>query len=178
MLAILILPSMTLKPKIQFLPGRLPGFTLVELLIVMAILGLLVAVGASNFQAARIKARDLQRKSDLVTIAKSLEAYVNDYGSYPRSNGNGEIICQPPTGVCTWGAAFTDGGTKNTIYAATIPAEKNTNRSYRYLSSSGTSFTLYAALENEKDPALETFTPAVDCGGTPCNYKVTSSNIQ
>lgn len=147
------------------------GFTLIELLIVMAILGLLVVIGASNFQSARIKARDTKRKSDLATIAKSLEAYVNDYGRYPTSS-NGLIVCQSPATTCAWGDPLTDG---KSIYAAALPEESNADRVYIY-ESSGTDFSLYAALENQNDPAIQTFTPDIPCGSENCNYKVTSPN--
>ncbi len=145
------------------------GFTLIELLISMAILGILATIGFGNFQSARLKAADAKKKSDLTTIAKSLEAYVNDHRSYPLSS-NGKIVCAPPNTVCDWGAPFTDG---TTIYAATLPSPTT---AYVY-ESSGDSYTLYTRLENENDPAVTTFDPAVACGAVDCNYKLTSSNL-
>lgn len=138
------------------------GFTLVELLVVIAILAILSTLGVTNFTTARIKARDLSRKADLQTIAKSLEAYVNDHREYPPSD---ELV---------WGQPFTDSN--GTIYAAKLPIDPSTyNYSY---STTGNSFTLYAHLENTQDPNI--ITPTGDCGGTEpsCNYKITSSNIQ
>ncbi len=151
------------------------GFTLVELLVVIAILAILSTLGVSNFQTARIKARDLSRKSDLQTIAKSLEAYVNDHRSYPTSDSSGQIICQSPATVCPWGEPFTDG---TTIYASTLPQDPVATYAY-YYTSSGTSYSLYTKLENTQDQAITTFDPVVYCGGTNlCNYKISSSNIQ
>ena len=148
------------------------GFTLIELLIAMAILAVLSALGFANFQSTRIKAQDAKRKSDLSTIAKSLEAYVNDHRSYPQDNGGGQIVCQ--TGVtCAWGTTFTDG---TTTYAAPLPAD-NGGHSY-YYTSTGTSFSLYATLDNPNDSSIQSIS-GVYCGGTtPCNYKITSSNIE
>jgi len=151
------------------------GFTLVELLVVIAILAILSTLGVSNFQTARIKARDLSRKSDLQTIAKSLEAYVNDHRTYPSSDSSGRIICITPTTTCDWGEPFSDG---STTYASTLPSDSVDNFSY-YYSSNGTSYSLYARLENTQDQSITTFNPVVYCGGTNlCNYKITSSNIQ
>lgn len=149
------------------------GFTLIELLVAMAILGILATIGFGNFQSTQIKARDVTRKSDLATIAKSLEAYANDARTYPTSDGNGNIICQPPGTTCPWGQAFTNG---LTIYTAKLPKDPS-GFSYRY-DSTGSSYSLYAHLENTNDPALTVFTPAVSCGAGDCNYKITSSNIQ
>jgi type II secretion system protein G len=150
------------------------GFTLVELLIVMAILGILMALGVSSFQSARIKARDAKRKSDIATIAKSLEAYANDYNAYPKSDTNGKILCQGTT-ACDWNTTFKDS--KGTIYAATLPIDSlsGVGRSYRY-ESNGTTYTLYAALENTNDSSIETLT-GISCGtGITCNYRAKSSN--
>lgn len=151
------------------------GFTLIELLIVMAILGLLMVLGMSNFQTARVKAKDAKRKSDLATIAKSLEAYANDYNKYPTSS-SGKIVCKPPT-TCNWGEAFSD--TKGTVYTAKLPADDVSTQYYWYDSSSGTSYTLYTHLENSRDPSIVSIS-GVYCGADnlSCNYKVTSSNIQ
>lgn len=151
------------------------GFTLVELLIVIAILTILSTLGVSNFQTARLKARDVSRKTDLQTIAKSLEAYINDHRVYPSSSADGQIVCQPPGTVCAWGEPFTYG---NTIYASELPSDSVDSQSYIY-SSNGTSYTLYAKLENPQDPAIISIVPVVYCGSNHiCNYKITSSNIQ
>lgn len=148
------------------------GFTLVELLVVIAILAILSTLGVTNFQSARIKARDLARKSDLQTIAKSLETYINDHRSYPLSS-NSKIVCQSPA-TCDWGEAFTDG---TTTYIIALPQESSSSFYYRYESASGTDYTLYAHLENPNDPDLVTLT-GISCGDLDCNYKLTSSNIQ
>ena len=151
------------------------GFTLIELLIVMAILGLLSTISLANFQTTRIKARDAQRKSDLSTIAKSLEAYANDHQAYPASDTNHQIVCQPPTTTCSWGATFTDG---QSTYTATLPADPG-GYSYEYVAAGdGSSFSLYAYLENTNDPSIVAITPSVSCGTQNCNYKITSSNIK
>ncbi len=153
----------------------LKGFTLIELLIVMAILGILSALGIGNFSSAQIKARDIARKTDLATIAKSLEAYVSDHRSYPASDSNNQIICQPSTSItCAWGSAFTDG---TTLYMAKLPEDPNGE--YQYIST-GDSYTLYAHLENTNDPKVITITPTIACGSSTkdCNYKLSSSNVQ
>jgi len=148
------------------------GFTLIELLIVMAILGILSVIGIGSFTTARIKAVDARRKSDLESIAKSLEAYVNDYQSYPTDDA-GRIDCG--ASACEWGRAFTVSGT---TYAARLPQDPG---GYLYVySSSGTDFTLYAYLQNTEDPAIVETGISEYCNTsntTRCNYKITSSNL-
>jgi prepilin-type N-terminal cleavage/methylation domain-containing protein len=59
------------------------GFTLIELLIAIAIIAILTAFGTFAFQQALAKARDAQRRNDLKQLQTALQAYYNDYGSYP-----------------------------------------------------------------------------------------------
>ncbi|MBI2195693.1 MAG: type II secretion system protein [Candidatus Levybacteria bacterium] len=63
---------------------REKGFTLVELLIVIAIIGVLTTLLMANFIGVRQRARDAQRKSDLRQIQSALELYRSDQGSYPQ----------------------------------------------------------------------------------------------
>lgn len=151
------------------------GFTLIELLVVMAIIAILTTIGVGNFRTARVKARDAARKSDLQTIAKSLEAYVNDYRSFPTSS-NGKILCQPPSTICDWGSSFEDAN--GTIYSAKLPKELATNYVYLYESTDGSSFTIYAVLENANDPTIDNSITAECSPNITCNYKITSTNIQ
>jgi prepilin-type N-terminal cleavage/methylation domain-containing protein len=144
------------------------GFTLIELLIVMAILGILATMGFGNFMQSRVKAKDIARKQDLQTIAKSLEAYANDKRGYPN------------TGTLVWGSAFSDTTvTPATIYASKLPTDPG-GYSY-YYEKSGSGYYLYAHLENTQDSALTTnpITPIAGCGGTEpsCNYRISSSNL-
>jgi prepilin-type N-terminal cleavage/methylation domain-containing protein len=59
-------------------PEKSRGFTLIELLVVISIIGLLSGMAAFNFQQARERARDVQRKSDLKQMQNALESYKND----------------------------------------------------------------------------------------------------
>ena len=141
------------------------GFTLIELLIVMAILGILATVGFGNFMQSRVKAKDIARKQDLQTIAKSLEAYANDKRSYPN------------TGTLVWGSAFSDTTvTPATIYASRLPTDPG---GYSYLyEKSGSGYYLYAYLENSQDSAIQVGGySGKSCGSQTCNYRIASSNL-
>jgi prepilin-type N-terminal cleavage/methylation domain-containing protein len=67
-------------------PGKHKGFTLFELLTVIAILAILLVGGLTNWMTQSKKAFDAKRKGDLAKIRANLEHYVNDHGCYPTED--------------------------------------------------------------------------------------------
>jgi prepilin-type N-terminal cleavage/methylation domain-containing protein len=61
------------------------GFTIIELLIVIAIIAILAGLVLNNFQGAQAKARDTQRVTRLNAIHTKLEEYYNEANSYPAA---------------------------------------------------------------------------------------------
>jgi len=62
------------------------GFTIIELLIVIAIIGILATLVLTNFQGAQAKGRDTVRKNDINSVYQKLEEFYNENGSYPNSD--------------------------------------------------------------------------------------------
>jgi prepilin-type N-terminal cleavage/methylation domain-containing protein len=65
------------------------AFTLVELLMVVAILSLLTSAALPNFLESQVRAKLARARSDLRTIAGALETYRLDMNAYPPVNDNG-----------------------------------------------------------------------------------------
>jgi prepilin-type N-terminal cleavage/methylation domain-containing protein len=61
------------------------GFTLVELMVVVSVIGILSSIVYANFGSARAAARDDIRKSSLEEVRLALELYKAQYGRYPLS---------------------------------------------------------------------------------------------
>jgi len=85
--------------------GRNTGFTIVELLIVIVVIGILAAITIVAYSGIQQRARDSQRDSDIATVAKALELYYVDNGQFPVIAPNGSTA----TGMGNYWAVTTDG---------------------------------------------------------------------
>jgi prepilin-type N-terminal cleavage/methylation domain-containing protein len=112
------------------------GFTLVELLVVMAILAILTTLISGSFMSSQMKGRDARRRSDLSNVQKALEMYLNDAKTYPAS--------------LSFGDAFSVAGT---VYMAKLPSDPQApSRQYYYaVSADGQEYYLFADLERPTD---------------------------
>ncbi len=123
------------------------GFTLIELLIVIAIIGILSSVGFFSAAAARAKARDTKRVSDLKQVAKALEMYAADHdGRYPHSDDasstdgggtcSGPVVNGGPTvpgqAGCGWCNRWCWLSDTMKNYLDQMPKDPINNNSYRY----------------------------------------------
>lgn len=62
-----------------------PGFTLMEMAIVLAIIGILAAIVAPSVMAALTRAREATLQQDLKTMRKLIDDYYGDKGVFPPS---------------------------------------------------------------------------------------------
>jgi general secretion pathway protein G len=78
------------------------GFTLVELLIVLVILGTLAAIVLPKFTGRTEQARETAAQTQISTFGTALDAYEVDTGRYP-SGGDGLVyLLSPPGDVSGW----------------------------------------------------------------------------
>lgn len=129
------------------------GFTLVELLIVLSIIGILSAVVIASTSQARAGARDTRRVSDMKEIQLALAVYY-------------DVNKQYPTALST----LADPGQK---FIPAIPTDPLSGSSYEYLSSSPyKSYCIGVTLEV---PSSQNDSSSCSTGGT-ANYKAQSAN--
>ena len=78
---------------------RRGGFTLIELMIVVAIIGILAAIAIPNFLRFQLKAKSSEGKTNLAAIRTAEESYFAEYGVYvsadcrrPPAIGNNQKV--------------------------------------------------------------------------------------
>ena len=77
--------------------GKESAFTLIELLIVVAIIAILAAIAVPNFLEAQVRSKVSRVKSDFRSVIMACEAYRVDCNYYPNCFINGNIPwIQPP----------------------------------------------------------------------------------
>ena len=121
------------------------AFTLIELLIVIAVIGILAAVILPNLIGMRERARDTKKKNDLMQVKNALRMYYNDYNAYPRANASNQMCCTIPNALCSpvcAGSLTVSGQT----YTKDLP------EAFKYYrTNDGEGFLLTIELENASD---------------------------
>lgn len=151
---------------------KISGFTVLELLVVIAIIAVIASMAFASLNRARQKARDTRRVGDLGEIRKAIEMYVTANGRLPGSSGpgncNGAGGCNS-TAVQPWIPGLTNE------YIAQVPVDplNNATSRYRYRSSGGDEYELDAPLESdyhfgENDGGNRNTCPS----STDCRYEI------
>jgi prepilin-type N-terminal cleavage/methylation domain-containing protein len=127
------------------------GFSLAELLVVLAVIGMITAVGFGSITLARTKARDNRRVADMKEIQLGLALYFDVNRSYP--------------------AALTildDSGQK---FLPTVPVDPKTGAQYEYLPyNSNRNYCIGVMLEDSTAIPNDS-TTNVACNSLTSNYK-------
>jgi prepilin-type N-terminal cleavage/methylation domain-containing protein len=74
------------------------AFTLIELLIVVAIIAILAAIAVPNFLESQTRAKVSRAMADMRTIATAIEAYTVDYNRHPLDHVEW-LLLNPPAGT-------------------------------------------------------------------------------
>lgn len=106
------------------------GFTIIELLIVIAIIAILAGLVLNNFRGAQAKARDTQRVTDVNNIHSKLEEYYNDNNAYPStftaatlSGIDGNSLVDPDGATISINAAVADETAADAVTNPTTTVE-------------------------------------------------------
>lgn len=135
------------------------GFTLIELLVAMGIVAVLTGLALFNFNQSRVRARDLQRKSDVSQLQKAMEVYKIDKGSYPTGALTFQTELQAPTAYIN--TTFRDPRSGEWV-------------EYQYKPVNAKSYYLFTCLENPSDSIKTVDT--TKCGQFTTNMQAGTCN--
>src|SRR5476649_35559 len=152
--------------SINKLVKRQAGFTLLELLIVIVIIGILALLIIPNITSAPKKARDTKRKTDIVILRKGLEEYFVNNNFYPSSSGT-----VGPSG------ALSELTVGTAPIVKTLPTDPKNVSPYVYTytpANSNSTYALDACLENDQDSGSNVVPPVGTC--TTKTFEVVNGN--
>jgi prepilin-type N-terminal cleavage/methylation domain-containing protein len=146
------------------------GFTLLEILIVVAIISILFAVLLFGDITQLFKGYDAVRKSDLNRIKIALENYYSDYDCYPSAGMIQDFLSQ-----CDNTTAFSP-------WLPKIPCDPRDHTTPYQVVTDGLEcaqkFRLYTQLDNSRDKSVYETSCANGCGPEMTyNYTVPSNNL-
>ena len=112
------------------------GFTFIEMLVVVAIIGVLASIGVAVYSSANKKSRDGKRKADIEQIRSALEMYRAENGDYPttaeglsalESDYINEVPHDPkcPAGSCATGFSDYSYSSDGSTYTLSADLESN-----------------------------------------------------
>jgi general secretion pathway protein G len=87
-------------------PGRDAGFTLLEMLVVLAIMGLLAAIVAPQVLKYLGSSRSQTAKVQIQNIGAALELYRLDVGRYPATDEGLQALVTAPGAAAGWNGPY------------------------------------------------------------------------
>jgi prepilin-type N-terminal cleavage/methylation domain-containing protein len=135
------------------------AFTLIELLIVIAIIGVLAAALYPTIRGAVASGRDAAREGDINNIITGLEVYNTTYGTYPDGTGCiSTIFVEPGTTNSVEKDIFKgEGAPKDPSPTRTLPGGINDpggcvgagDYYYNYVNANGIEYLIATIMEND-----------------------------
>ena len=89
---------------------RRGGFTLIQLMVVVAIIGILAAIAIPNFLRFQLKAKSSEGKTNLAAIRTAEESYFAEYGGYVSALPSPPALPIPNVKTAFWTASGPGAG--------------------------------------------------------------------
>jgi prepilin-type N-terminal cleavage/methylation domain-containing protein len=142
---------------------NIQGFSLIEIVIVVAIIALLILAGIVSMKTQLLKSHNARRKTDINKIKIAAEEYEKDNDCYPSPT---LVVCEPGTGLVP--------------YLSKIPCDSVTGGSFKYETDGkacASWYRIFVNMEYAQDPDVIKLNCQYGCGpGFAYNYYQSSPN--
>ncbi len=150
------------------------GFTLIEILIVIAIIAILASAVLVGLGPTQQAGRDARRLSDLRQVQNGLELYFSKCGYYPGPAVAGTCAGTAWSATSKWADMVTTL-MGSAIGVSTVPGDPSAGHTYYYgTTNGGASYIIAATLENTNNSVFNTYTPPSNVGFTISDTGFTS----
>jgi prepilin-type N-terminal cleavage/methylation domain-containing protein len=122
------------------------GFTIVELLIVIVVIGILASITIVAFNGVQQRARNAERSHELVLVQKAVEMYRLDNSGYPRCGATGPYSPGSTVSSGTVAACLADELVPT--YLASLPVDPQNTGASQYWYAVGYTKTGVASFTN------------------------------
>jgi len=103
-------PGSTDKERLKSRPGLASGFTLLELLVVMVLIGLLAGFVAPRYFAQVGKSQVKVARAQIDALDKALDSFRLDVGHYPTSEEGLQALVVQPSTEPSWAGPYLKKG--------------------------------------------------------------------
>ncbi|MFH1710245.1 MAG: prepilin-type N-terminal cleavage/methylation domain-containing protein [bacterium] len=100
------------------------GFTLVEMMIVIAILAILYSIAAVNIMGLQTEAKVAKTNGDLKTLKLGLDSYIKNNNTCPKKEDYQRILIRETSAIITGNLFDPFGRTMNTLYSFEVSGNK------------------------------------------------------
>ncbi len=131
------------------------GFTLLEVLVVVAVMAMLMSFTMASMRSAKQKNRDARRESDIKQLHNALAIYATNAGLYPICAS--EVVVGSAGDTCIGPALMSSQATQGRVPTDPLGATTGTcggagSNVYCYQSVNGFTYTIRYALETDTIP--------------------------
>lgn len=146
------------------------GFTLIELMVAISIVGIVFAIIISSSSAIQRSARDAQRQSDLRTLQSILQQYYGDQGYFPSGCCNTPLKLDDSNPITQLTSSIGTPTPPSSLktYAVKLPVDPTTDQTYCYKS--------YSSLATANNNAL--FYTCDNSSSDRCHYYILCAKLE
>jgi prepilin-type N-terminal cleavage/methylation domain-containing protein len=118
------------------------GFSLVELMVVMGIIGLLATVAVFSLNNSRMSSRDAKRLSDIQTLRSALEQNWLTNAAYPLADNPGKDLGKASDATLVLTSNGFEATPTGAVYLPLVPVGPKANEYYHYTATISTGYAI------------------------------------